>query len=73
MCIRDSDRAFDLGLITVDEDYRVVVSNQSSGKDDLFFNAAIASFHGKPIALPEKFYPAAQFLAFHREHIFQRT
>ncbi|WP_215398998.1 HNH endonuclease [Rheinheimera oceanensis] len=67
------DRAFDLGLITVDEDYRVVVSNQGSGKDDLFFNVAIASFHGKPIALPEKFYPAAQFLAFHREHIFQQA
>lgn len=66
------DKAFDLGLITVDEDYRVVVSTQSSSKDDLFFNAAVASFHGKPIALPEKFYPAAQFLAFHREHIFQQ-
>lgn len=65
------DKAFDVGLITVDEDYRVVVSSQASDAQDPFFNTAIASFHGKPIALPEKFYPAAQFLAFHREHIFQ--
>lgn len=66
------DKAFDVGLITVDEDYRVVVSSQASDAQDPFFNTAIASFHGKPIALPEKFYPAAQFLAFHREHIFQQ-
>ncbi|WP_445768600.1 HNH endonuclease [Rheinheimera sp.] len=66
------DKAFDLGLITVDEDYRVVVSSQNSDAKDPFFTSAIASFHGKPIALPEKFYPAAEFLAFHREHIFQQ-
>lgn len=66
------DKAFDLGLITVDEDYRVVVSSQNSDAKDPFFTAAIASFHGKPIALPEKFYPAAKFLAFHREHVFQQ-
>lgn len=67
------DKAFDLGLITVDEDYRVVVSSQNSDAKDPFFTAAIASFHGKPIALPEKFYPAAQFLAFHRENVFQQV
>lgn len=67
------DKAFDLGVITVDEDYRVVVSSQDSDTKDLFFMSAIACFHGAPIALPEKFYPAARFLAFHREHIFQQA
>lgn len=67
------DKAFDLGVITIDEDYRVVVSSQSTDTKDLFFTSTIASFHGKPIALPEKFYPAAQFLTFHREHIFQQA
>lgn len=67
------DKAFDLGLITVDEDYRVVVSSQATDAKDPFFSSAIASFHGKPIALPEKFYPAAKFLAFHRQHIFQQA
>lgn len=67
------DKAFDLGLITVDEGYRVVVSSQATDAKDPFFTSAIASFHGKPIALPEKFYPAAKFLAFHREHIFQQA
>lgn len=66
------DKAFDLGLITIDEDYRVVVSSQNSDAKDPFFTSAIASFHGKPIALPEKFYPASPFLAFHREHVFQQ-
>ncbi len=67
------DKAFDLGMITISEDYRVIVSNKNVVKDDCFFDHAIASFHGKPIALPEKFYPAAQFLAFHREHIFEQA
>ena len=67
------DKAFDLGLITVAEDHRVVVSSQATDITDPFFMSAIASFHGKPIALPEKFSPAAQFLTFHREHIFQRA
>jgi hypothetical protein len=66
------DKAFDLGLITISEDYRVVVSGKCSVKDDSFFNTAIASFHGKHISLPEKFFPALQFLAFHRERIFER-
>lgn len=66
------DKAFDLGLITIDDDYRVVVSNQSINTKDAFFMSAVASFHGKSIALPEKFSPASQFLAFHREHIFQQ-
>ncbi|SEH67601.1 putative restriction endonuclease [Rheinheimera pacifica] len=67
------DKAFDLGMITIDEDYRVVVSSQNTDTNDLFFDTAIASFHGRPIVLPEKFYPAAKFLAFHREHIFQQA
>ena len=67
------DKAFDLGLITVDEDYRVRVSNKATDTKDQFFMSAIASFHGKPIALPEKFFPSTQFLAFHREHIFQQA
>ncbi|SNY49203.1 putative restriction endonuclease [Arsukibacterium tuosuense] len=67
------DKAFDLGLITISEDYCVVVSSKDGVKNDHFFKEAIANFHGKPITLPEKFYPAAQFLAYHREHIFERS
>lgn len=66
------DKAFDSGIITIDENYCVVVSSRSSVENDYFFREAIAKFHGKPIVLPKKFYPAAQFLAFHREHIFEQ-
>ncbi|KKO49473.1 restriction endonuclease [Arsukibacterium sp. MJ3] len=66
------DKAFDLGLITINEDFRVVVSNKNISNDDHFFNEAIINFHGKSIRLPDKFSPAAQFLAFHRENIFER-
>jgi len=64
------DKAFDLGLITISEDYRVIVSTKYKPKNDAFFDETVLRFDGKPISLPEKFLPEAQFLSFHRAHIF---
>lgn len=66
------DRAFDLGLLTIDESYRVVVSSKISYSNDQFFDVSIKSFHGKSIVLPDKSSPQAKFLAMHRETIFEK-
>lgn len=66
------DKAFDLGLMTIDENFRVVVSSQINHKNDQFFDSSIKSFHGKSIFLPDKFSPQAEFLAMHRETIFEK-
>lgn len=65
------DKAFDNGLITVDDDMRVRVSRKYSGSNDPYFSESIERFHGYGIALPEKFRPNRDFLSYHREHIFQ--
>ena len=67
------DKAFDLGIITISEDYRVIVSQKNASINDSFFTNSISCFHGKSIALPGKFQPAKEFLAYHREQIFEQV
>ena len=64
------DKAFDLGLITINEDMTVRVSRKEVIKND-FFSSAIQSYDGKPIFLPEKFQPLEEFLSYHRHNIFE--
>lgn len=65
------DKAFDLGIITINDDKTIRVSNKQGLESDLFFQAALKSYENKPIALPEKFAPHEEFLAYHRASIFQ--
>ena len=64
------DRAFDNGLLTVDDDMTVRVSRKYTGVCDPYFSDAIKRYEASPIYLPEKFSPDRQFLAYHREHVF---
>lgn len=64
------DKAFDAGLLTITEDMRVKVSEKNLHKDDVFFRNALLLYSGSPISVPEKFFPNRDFLAYHREHIF---
>lgn len=67
------DRAFDRGIITIGEDFRVVVSsrirksNSSRGKGlDL-----ITNYENKKIHLPSRFLPDPIFFEYHRKNVFQ--
>ncbi|MGZ8190000.1 MAG: HNH endonuclease [Methylococcaceae bacterium] len=66
------DKAFDIGIITILEDMTVSVSRKCADNVDHFFNSALLAYDGRPISLPEKFRPRAEFLAYHREHVFER-
>lgn len=63
-------RAFDRGLITIDENYKVVVSN--SFKEDKS-SYGIKSFEGKEIQLPnlKDYYPLKDNFEWHRNNIFK--
>lgn len=68
------DRAFDRGLITFDDDLRLVCSttltvhHDRSAVSELF-----APYEGRPLHVPaESFGPHPQYLAWHREHVFER-
>jgi predicted restriction endonuclease len=65
------DKAFDAGIITIGEDMTVSVSRRLAVDGDLFFESAISAYHGKSLALPEKFRPDPAFLMYHRQHVFQ--
>lgn len=64
------DKAFDIGLITVDDQLRVVVSDQRWSADDEFLQQSLVRYHGQSLHLPEKFMPQQAFLEYHREHVF---
>ena len=65
------DRAFDAGLLTINDNMTVRLSGESVGSAGAFFSAAISAYDGQPIRLPEKFAPHRDFLAYHREYVFQ--
>lgn len=73
LCLsRLHEAAFDQGLISIDEQYRLVLS--SDLKDFLpneTLNQNFAIFEGRPINLPEKFHPKPEFLNYHRENVFR--
>jgi putative restriction endonuclease len=74
LCLsRLHDGAFDQGLITFDEDYRLVLSKELKAhlpQTALEFN--FVAFAGKPLVPPQNGRPPSQtFLDYHRRRIFQ--
>ena len=65
------DRAFDIGLITIEDNLTVRVSRKHVAQDDEFYNSVIGRFDGQRIRAPDRFKPKREFLAYHREHVFQ--
>ena len=64
-------RAFDAGVITINDNMAVQVSRSYTSRSDEFFANAIGRYDGARISSPEKFAPDPTFLAYHRERIFQ--
>jgi putative restriction endonuclease len=65
------DRAFDRGLITFDEDWRLVISKQIRDIVSVLYHKQ--SFHnlvGQRIRLPERFLPDSLAMNYHRNSIF---
>ncbi len=73
LCLsRLHDGAFDQGLIAFDGDYRLILSKRLK---DHFTNQNIrdnfSGYEGKPLKMPDRFYPDKAFLAGHWEAVFQ--
>ena len=66
------DRAFDRGLITIDADLRVVVSNRlGEAVGTAALSCSLLEAKGRRLLVPERFPPAANALLHHREHVYQ--
>lgn len=64
-------RAFDRGLLSIDQNYRILVSDHLT--EDKNHAYALAPLKGKKIVLPKEknHYPAQEALAWHREETFK--
>ena len=66
------DKAFDKGLITLTDEFEIVVSEEMRQRDDPFIREVILPLHGRPIEMPERFLPSTAFIARHRIEVFQK-
>ena len=64
------DRAFDKGLITLTDDYKIVVSEELKRKNEAFVIEVLLPLNGRTIEPPERFAPQAEFIAWHRKELF---
>jgi putative restriction endonuclease len=64
------DRAFDKGLITLTDDFRVIVSAVLKRLDEPFVKEVLVPLDGKMIELPERFLPSVEFVTRHRANWF---
>jgi putative restriction endonuclease len=67
------DRAFDCGLITVTEDYRVKLSPLlKRAKGDAIMDLFV-KYDNKPVHMPSRFRPDPAFLRYHNEQVFRES
>ncbi len=65
------DRAFDRGLITVDETFALRVGPElRDAQAHPIVAAQFLAFDGAALKFPEKFRPKDEYCAYHREHVF---
>jgi putative restriction endonuclease len=64
------DRAFDKGLISLTDDWRIVLSDDLRTRDEAFMNAVFLPLENHQIQMPDRFRPEPAFLAHHRTEIF---
>lgn len=67
------DKAFDRGLITLDKEYKIVISRKLNDTDmDSETKAWFMGYSNHKITLPYKFLPGKDFIEYHNDMIFQR-
>lgn len=64
-------RAFDRGLITVDDNYKIVISKHIS--EEIIHPYSLTKFNNKEIVLPSinQYHPSTESLSWHRDNIFK--
>jgi len=64
------DKAFDKGLITLDDDLKIIISDDLKRRNESFLQSIFISLEGRRIELPERFTPNLEFIAKHRAEEF---
>lgn len=64
------DRAFDRGIISMSDDYSLLVSRQIADSASVAVQEWILRYDGRKIILPSRFTPRPDLIAWHRENVF---
>ena len=64
------DRAFDKGLISLADDFTIIVSEDLKRRDDVFVKEVLLPLNGQAIEAPERFALQLEFVTWHRSTIF---
>jgi putative restriction endonuclease len=64
------DRAFDKGLLTLSDDFSVIVAKSLRQSASDFTRSTFNQLHNRQIELPERFLPELSFIQHHRKEIF---
>jgi hypothetical protein len=64
------DKAFDKGLITLSDDFKIILSDEIRRSSDAFVHQFLRPLEGKAIELPERFAPGMDFVSRHRKEVF---
>jgi len=64
------DRAFDKGLITLNDDFQVVLAEELRACNEDFVKSVFHPLDGKKIEMPERFVPDRAFVVRHRKSCF---
>jgi putative restriction endonuclease len=64
------DRAFDQGLITLTDDFKIIVCEELKSKNEPFVIDVLLPLNGRTIEQPERFAPQAEFIVWHRNELF---
>lgn len=65
------DKAFEIGLITIDTSYKIKVASELLNSKDNYSQKYFTAFHEKEIILPSKFLPDITFLEYHNTEKFR--
>jgi putative restriction endonuclease len=64
------DRAFELGYLTITEDFIIQISSKLKSSKDNETQYQFLKFHGQPMILPNRFLPEKEFLKYHNDERF---
>ena len=67
------DKAFDKGLIGIDEQYKILLSkNIKKNKEAIYYDKYFAPLENQTLTLPQKYLPKKEFIQYHLDVIFQK-
>lgn len=68
------DKAFDKGLIGINEEYKILLSDKlKKRKDENYYTRYFAPLESQSLILPQKYLPRKDFIQYHLDMIFEKS